>query len=289
MQAILLIAHKGIDYIENFCKQFNNDNDFQIYIHYDAKNYIEQNDIDKLKEQFSNIRYFCSAIEGKYFDFSLIEIELLLIKEALKDNPTYCHLMSEQCYLTTTLKFFKDFFTNSYREYIQIIYTLKELGNTKFKPNLWRTIHNKYFYFGSQWWSLSSTLLNKIMNHPKLDEYIDENIVYCSKEHRQAVDETFFQSFIMYYGLYDEDTMSKCNEEYSSLRYVEWNIKEHSNANHPGTIGTSLDTSLELYNEQFTYITMSKTLIIRKIDFKNKNSIKMLNDVKNFYKKNESI
>ena len=89
----------------------------------------------------------------------------------------------------------------------------------------------------------------------------------------------------MYYGLYNEDTMSECNGEYSSQRYVEWNIKEHSDANHPGIIGVTLNTSLELYDEQFSYITHSKTLIIRKIDFKCKNSINMLNRVKKYYKK----
>lgn len=286
MQAILLIAHKGIDYIENFCKQFDNDNDFQIYIHYDAKNHIEQSDIDNIKKQFSNIRYFCSKFEGKYFDFSLVEIELLLIKEALKDNPTYCHLMSEQCYLTTTLQFFKDFFTNNNNEYIQIVYMLKEIANTKYKLNYWRNINNRYFYFGSQWWSLTSTLLNKIINHPKLDEYIYENIVYSMKEHRQAVDETFFQSFIMHYDLYDEDSMLTCNDKISSsLRYVDWEFKEHSSKDHSGTLGTLV----QFYDEQFIQITMSKSLIIRKIDFKNKNSIKMLNDVKTFYKKHNYL
>lgn len=286
MHAILLIAHKGIDYIENFCKQFDNDNDFQIYIHYDAKNHIEQSDIDNLKKQFSNIRYFCSKFEGKYFDFSLVEIELLLIKEALKDNHTYCHLMSEQCYLTTTLQFFKDFFTNNNNEYIQIVYMLKEIANTKYKLNYWRNINNRYFYFGSQWWSLTSTLLNKIINHPKLDEYIYENIVYSMKEHRQAVDETFFQSFIMHYDLYNEDSMLTCNDKISSsLRYVDWEFKEHSNKDHPATLGTLP----QFYDEQFIQITMSKSLIIRKIDFKNKNSIKMLNDVKTFYKKHNYL
>ena len=66
MQAILLLAHKGIDYITEFCKQFNNDNDFQIYIHQDIKNKISERDIENLKRQFTNTNLILVTLKYHY-------------------------------------------------------------------------------------------------------------------------------------------------------------------------------------------------------------------------------
>ena len=44
MEGILLLAHKGVDYIDKFCEQFNNDKRFNIYIHYDTKLHLTEHD-----------------------------------------------------------------------------------------------------------------------------------------------------------------------------------------------------------------------------------------------------
>lgn len=285
MQAILLLAHKGIDYIIEFCKQFNNDNDFQIYIHQDIKNKINDDDIENLKNTFTNIKYFSSIIDGKYSDMSLVDAELILIREALKDNPTYCHLMSEQCYLTVTLDKFKSYFENNNKEYIWICNMLNSKDEIGYL-NTWRIINNKYHYFGSQWWSLTSALLNEILNHPELDNYIQENIDYCNNpendSHRQAIDETFFQSFIMHYNLFDKFNFeAPHHRDNQSLRFVDWlgRLKNDKDKTHPVVLG-SIKQIIPL---QYNRIVKLNHLIIRKIDYKLKTSLLMLKNAQQYF------
>ena len=285
MQAILLLAHKGIDYITEFCKQFNNDIDFQIYIHQDIKNKISERDIENLKRQFTNIKYFCSEIDGKYSDISLVNSELILICEALKDNPTYCHLMSEQCYLTVTLDKFKAYFENNDKEYIWICDMLTTISD-KNVPNSWRLINKKYRFYGSQWWSLTGKILNEIIKHPALNNYIQENIEYCNNpendSHKQAIDETFFQSFIMHYGLYNKYNVTlPHHRDNQSLRFVDWSVRyaDDKEGTHPGILGID-DNIIE---SQYKRICKLNHLIIRKIDYKQESSLNILKAAQKYF------
>ena len=52
MQAILLLAHKGIDYIDYFCSQFNNDERFNIFIHIDINTIISEENLNYIKSKY---------------------------------------------------------------------------------------------------------------------------------------------------------------------------------------------------------------------------------------------
>ena len=281
MQAILLLAHKGVDYIDKFCNQFSNVYNFNVYIHQDTKNPLSISDINYLYVKHKNIKKIISEIDCKYSDISIIDAELLLIKEALKDNNTYIHLLSEQCYTVVDEDCFYDFFKHNSKEYIRITDMFNSLDFTvdeSYKrPNFWRAINNKYHYFGGQWFSLTSKLLNEICGDNRLISYYDELKEYATNpnndSHRQAIDEVFFQNFIMEYGY-----IQNYNIEFNTdLRFVDWYNKD-SNNTHPGFISTKYNQLNRIYNNNY--------LIVRKVDYKQEDSIKQLNIIKDYYKQN---
>jgi hypothetical protein len=270
MHAILLLSHKGYEYIDNFCKQFDNDQDFNIYIHQDLKNKLNKKEIYLLKSKYKNIKCIISEYNCYYLKFSIVNAELLLIKEALKDKPTYCHLMSESCYLCVDKDIFKNFFKYNNDEYIEI----KNCEKTK---ELYRVINNKYYHYGSQWFSLSYNFLNEIINHENFQKHIVEFIKYDKfreisiEKFNPSMDEVFFQNFII------KNSLNKKYKICNSLRYVSW--EGRSNCMHPNILGNCDKLSLN-YNQLKNVIFSDNILIIRKIDINNKKSVKFLKKVK---------
>lgn len=289
MQAILLLAHKGKEYIENFLKQF--DERFNVYIHVDIKNKLNDEDISYLKDRFKFIKSIDSIYDCQYSRISIIDAELFLIKQALKDTSNkYIHLMSEQCYICHDLNYFFNFFEDNNTEYIWIedMYgTFDCVGCS----NIWRVINNKYHYYGGQWFSLTYSLLNDILNNEHIDQYYKEIKEYSDNpdndSHRQAVDEAFLQNFIMEFGYYDNKKYNFNKTDYdSSLRFVDWLARGvNSDKTHPSVL---------LSNRYYSKIQLKRAtnnfyLIVRKIDFKNKYSIEQLNNIKRIYNINDKM
>lgn len=279
MQAILLLSHKGFDYIENFLKQFENDNRFCFYIHYDKKSTPLTNEQKEYLFSNYNIKLFIQEIDCQYSRISIIDAELLLIKYAiLNKDITYIHLMSEQCYLTVSPDRFNKYFENNNTQYIwinEMISTIDDFGY----PNSWRIINNKYHYYGGQWFSLTRQLLAEICNNPELESYYNEIKYYSDNpdndSHRQAVDEVFFQNFIVEFGY-----INKYKFDNNDLRFVDWLARNPSIDNtHPGFI-----ISCKHYSDkQLSRIFSKNYLIVRKVDYKNENCIKQLNTIKKHY------
>lgn len=280
MQAILLLAHKGFDYIDNFLKQFDNDEHFCFYIHLDKKSTPLTHEEKEYLMSTYNIKVLIQEVDCQYSHISIVDAELKLIKYAiLNKDVNYLHLMSEQCYLSISANRFSDFFTNNDNEYIWIndMYGTTDCVGY---PNGWRLINNKYHYFGAQWFSLTRKMLESIINDTRLADYYDE-IKYYSENpdndtHRQAVDEAFFQNFIMEFGYIDNYKIVN-----NDLRFVDWmnrDITNHDNT-HPGLI-----TINEQYSKaQLSRICSNLYLIVRKVDYKNENSVQQLNNVKAYF------
>lgn len=283
MHAVLLLSHKGFDYIKNFLKQFDNDNRFCFYIHYDKKSTPLTNEQKEYLFSNYNIRLFVQEVDCHYSRISIIDAELLLIKYAILNNDvTYIHLMSEQCYLTVSPDKFNDYFENNNNQYIWINEMINTIDCYGY-PNSWRIINNKYHYFGGQWFSLTRELLRDIYNNTALESYYNELKFYSDNPdndtHRQAIDEAFFQNFIVEFGY-----INKYNFVNYDLRFVDWLARDrNSDSTHPGLIIANMYYS----NNQLSRIISGNYLIVRKVDYKNEKCIKQLNTIKQYYNNKE--
>ena len=118
--AILLLSSYGIDYLNNFLAQFNNDKRFDIYIHLDGKSKMDVDNHSKII--ISNIKYLGHIKNPKRFSIEMVDVmyELLIIANKAHYYDYY-HFLSESCYLVKSLNKFYNFFVknnlNSYLEY----------------------------------------------------------------------------------------------------------------------------------------------------------------------------
>lgn len=92
-QAILIMCHNDFYILEKSLELLDNEH-FDFYIHVDAK--VKDFDFDKYKKIIKRGRlFYTDRINVIWGDYSQIETELLLIKEALnRDNYLYLHLIS---------------------------------------------------------------------------------------------------------------------------------------------------------------------------------------------------
>lgn len=262
MQAILLLAHKGIDYIDYFCSQFNNDERFNIFIHIDTNTIISEENLNHIKSKYPIIKSIISKYTGTYFGMDLIDAEIELMKIASKNNYKYYHMMSEQCFITTSLDKFYNYFNKSGKEHIDI---------QKDKEG-WQIINidKNYRYAGSQWWSLTNKCVSWILNKLNTTNYYNdfkadlEKYNYGRKIHIIAADETFFTTIVM---VYKNDFIFDTNKRYYDFTWplIDWS--------HPHPL------VIEKINKYISEGILNN-FIIRKIDYKNKDCINLLNYIK---------
>ena len=83
MQALLLLSSYGINYINNFLSQFNNDKRFDIFIHLDRKSKSDFENHKKIIK--SNIKYIKHLYEFKRFSIQMADVmvNLLIIVEKI--------------------------------------------------------------------------------------------------------------------------------------------------------------------------------------------------------------
>ena len=147
--AIILLASYGIDYLNNFLEQFNNDSRFDIYIHIDGKTKI---DIDNNKTIINaNIKYCNHSFSSERYSVEMGDATYELFFIANKNyDYDYYHIMSESCYFSDSLDEFYNFFViNNFNSYINYYKFDKFLLNNK--PN--------GFYKGSQWMSIHKNII----------------------------------------------------------------------------------------------------------------------------------
>lgn len=91
-QAYLIMAHNNIEILKK-CIELIDDYDNEIFIHIDKKSYnISKNSLDKVC-RLSKI-HFIERLDIRWGDFSQVQCEINLLKEAYKGNFDYYHLIS---------------------------------------------------------------------------------------------------------------------------------------------------------------------------------------------------
>lgn len=110
MQAVLILAHKNENQVFKLAKLMSSK--FEVYIHFDVKYHLAQDQLDKFKA--NKIKVF-SVYDVKWGSFSILKATFLLLKEALKNKKiTYFHLISGQDWPMTNLnKLYKSFEDNN--------------------------------------------------------------------------------------------------------------------------------------------------------------------------------
>lgn len=285
--AILILSSYGYDYLCNMLKQFNNDNDFEIYIHIDNKTlydmnsmgYTNDNYIDLLKNEFNNIKLVYHKYICKRFSYNMVLGMYDLLLKSYNQSISYYHYMSDSCYLTHSLQYFKNFFNNTEKSFIEYYEMPTYLYN------------NEIQYKGSQWMSLNKYIVEKIIDNDNISNIIqilrNEFIIFCNNMRQHminkkeinsnlnitsgAVDEFVFQYIILKDILNNDKSLIEkyiCND---NLRYINWNNCTTS----PKILKYSE------YNDYDINYIKEKSLICRKIDYKNTDSLKFIQYITN--------
>lgn len=262
--AILLLSSYGINYMNNVLSQFNNDERFDIFIHIDGKSKIDLENNKTITK--SRIKYIKHLYKSKRFSIRMVYIMLELINIANKtDKYDYFHYFRDSCYLIKTLDEFYQFFIQN---------------NNKSFMNYFLTNHflykNKSFilYKGSQWMSLHSNIVHKLLENinliHKYKEAINNNII---KILRGAFDELIIQNIII------NDICKGKPQDYNiinnNLRFIRWRCKNEYCPNY-----LDIDNVSE---KEIKYIKNNNYLTIRKIDYINYKAIDLVNRLKGEY------
>ena len=242
--AYLILAHKS-DYC--FYKLIESlDSDYcDIYIHMDKKNkkFVEE-DIKKIVKK-SNV-YFVKRQNCNWGGFSLVKAELTLLKEAVKNDYRYYHLISGQDLPLKSQKEIYEFFGKNNLLYIDIqqekfnfqdrvkyYYPLQDVLGRKTITNIFykliakccfkflklikvNRIKGKCFQKGNQWFSITNDFAKYIVENEKNIKKMFKN-TFCS-------DELFIQTMLINSSFKDKLYSNVYNEPKESIkRNIDWN------------------------------------------------------------------
>jgi len=259
--AILLLSSYGIDYLNNFLSQFNNDKRFDIFIHY---NNITKIDIEKGKEiTKSNIKYLNYKYESARFSIGMVEVMYLLLYQAYKNyNYDYYHFFSESCYFIKSLDEFYNFFqVNNKKNYVT---------NVLFDTFYYKNKKNK-LYKGSQWMSIHKKLVKAILKKKYLFYKYKKEI----KKGKIIIWDGSFDEFIIQH-IISHDLCNGKNKKYklitNNLRYIRWN--------NCSTIYCPNFLNIDNVSEKEIQFIKENFFIIRKINYKDKKAIQLINKLK---------
>ena len=260
--AILVLSSYGIDYLNNFLKQFNNDNRFDIYIHIDGKTKIDIDNNETIIK--SNIKFYGHYFKSKRFSMAMGDVMYKLLTIANSNYEyDYYHFMSESCYFTDSLDDFYNFFViNNLNSYVNFFLT-----------NEFR-INNKPYvlYKGSQWMSIHKNIGNQLLNstnlYYKYKEDIKKGIIIVEIG---AFDEFIFQNLIIIDIC--KRKPKNCKVYNNNLRFIRWHCR--SKISCPNYL--NIDNISE---EEIKYIKLH-SFIIRKINYKDPKAMELINKLKN--------
>ena len=259
--AILLLSSYGINYMNNFLAQFNNDRRFDIYIHIDGQSKIDVQNNKTITK--SNIKYIKHSFKSKRFSIKMVDTMFELLVRANKtDYYDYFHFFSDTCYLIKTLNEFYEFFMqNSNKSYMN--YNLA-------KYFLYKN-HSYILYKGSQWMSLHNNIVQLLLNNINLflkykEEIKNKTIVIKSG----APDELIIQNIIVHNIC--KRNPRNYNIINNNLRFIRW--KTCKKVHCPNFLDIDNISEEEIKNIRKNY------LVIRKINYKNDKAIDLINILK---------
>lgn len=237
MHAFLIIAHNEFDILEKVIKLLD-DNENHLYIHIDKK--VKDFNFDKFSSIAKKSKiFFTNRINVSWGGYSLVQCELLLLKEAIVHNYEYYHLISGVDLPLKTNEEIHDFFNkNKGKEFISYD---KNASDTEIESRI------KYYYLlqdkfgrssklayiiqacciriqkilnvnriknikytlkkGTQWFSITNNLAHYIVEK--------ENEIYNLFRFGCCVDELFLHTMV-----YNSNFRDKVAGD--SLRYVDW-------------------------------------------------------------------
>lgn len=246
--AYLIMAHNEFDILEKqliLLDDYRND----IYIHIDKK--IKDFNFDYYKNivRFSNV-YYTERIDVRWGDFSQIECEIILLKQALLGNYKYYHLLSGvDMPLKTQDEIHKFFADNNGSEFIHfsteypdmnvknrvLHYHFMKYYRTRYKyinyvsriiNILFRTVQNISYFkrkwdsnikimYGANWFSITHDLAKYVVSK---ERWINKNFRYTA-----CADELFLQT-IVYNSNFRNKLYNKNfdNNYISCMRYIDW-------------------------------------------------------------------
>lgn len=252
-QAILIMYHNDYYVLEKLLKQIDSSY-FDIYLHVDKK--VKNFDFEYTKRILKNSNiYFIKRMNVKWSTYSQIKCELRLLKEAVKNNYTYYHLISGNDLLIKNNKIIYDYFNKSNKyEYVafqninnitdeqlkRIKYYHILNGNRRHNNKFIKEISNKIYYRllyiqekihldrlknnklefrkGANWFSITTSFANYILSKEK-----DIKKVF---RYSNCADELFMQT-IIYNSKYKNNIFNKYNDEHKNIyRLIDWNRGE---------------------------------------------------------------
>lgn len=252
--AYLIIAHKNPRQLIKLIESIDNIRN-DIYLHIDKKIIHSFNMTKILQAVHLSSISIIKPINVYWGDVSLIQCEIELIKSALHNGQyDYMHLLSgldfplhnqQKVHAFFELHKGKEFVHFSGKAYIGKVY-IKERVTHKWHPKWYSFIDNDFFfrlvrkidlygfflenlfkgnninshdsnmyYHGSQWFSITDFLAEKLVKceHQILDRY----------QHSYCCDEVFLQTFIVENGLFERLYVPKFNNGIeSTVRAIDW-------------------------------------------------------------------
>lgn len=116
MQAIIILAHKNIDQVVDLGILLRSK--FEVYIHFDQKVSLNQNQKKKLDQ--NGIKYY-SFLSVNWGAWSVANATLMMMKEVVKNSKiSYVHVISGQDWPIKSLNDIYNFYQNNDRIYIKI-------------------------------------------------------------------------------------------------------------------------------------------------------------------------
>ncbi|WP_405325647.1 beta-1,6-N-acetylglucosaminyltransferase [Leeuwenhoekiella sp. LLG6367-2.1] len=249
-QAILITAYKELNHLKKIIDFF--DEDFEIYIHFDRKVKITNENLQKILNA-NNIKLVSRKYQVNWGGFNHLKAILHLLEEALK-NPKieYFHAISGQDYPLKKIDSFKEFFLDnrgiSFLDYQHIsltgwknngldryeifnFYDFLDYKNLHQRKILYRLfqLQRKYgirrklpfemsnIYAGSTWWSLNREAAEFMIGFTNSNRKIFKRFRYtlCSEEvYVQTVLCNFFDSNLLVQN---------------NLRHIDWSARNDSN------------------------------------------------------------
>ena len=153
-----MLSSYGIDYLNNFLYQFNNDSRFDIYIHLEGKSLIDFKNGETILN--SNIKYCNNIHQSERFSIGMVDAmyDIMSIANS-KYNYDFYHFFSESCYLVKSLDYIYNYFErNKLYSYVYHFRSKMFLYNNQ----------SNLLYKGSQWMSINNDIVKKLLKRKNL-------------------------------------------------------------------------------------------------------------------------
>ena len=252
--AILIMAHKNVDYLCRLVKYF--DKDCDVFLHIDKKQNIAPDELLRLNG-YKQVKLISRAYNVNWGGTSILDCELFLLRTALaQSNADYFHLISGQDYPLRPLpRFLEHFEQHAGEEFLQYVHlphprweknTFRRLqyyypydyAQDKENPRQWvknevRLQHSKgikrpipdefdHLYGNSQWFSITRQATEKLL------EYTDSN---PSLYHRMWMTFAPEESYISTVSV---NLLGKEHINPWNCRFIRW---KYENGNSPANLG----------------------------------------------------